>query len=77
MWVLVHELAEVLHQFVDGILHVSVSIVHPHLVLVAKLHVLFLGLGSSFIDRGVENDLVSIFDRQQVMGHGLIGEFMY
>lgn len=54
----------------------SMSVFHPDFILFRDFDI-FLGLvGLAFVDEGFVGDLVAFFDGEEVVGHGLVGEFV-
>ena len=77
VWVLLEELLEIAHKFVNRILHVPMSIVHPDFVLVCKFHVLLFRLRGSFVDNCTVCDFVAVFDRKKIVRHRLVRKLVY
>lgn len=71
-----HELLEIRHQLLDCILHVPVPILKPDLIALLDLKIFGLFTGVGVVDDGAVGYLVAFFDGEEVVGHGLVGEFV-
>lgn len=74
--VILDEFLEIGHEFLNAVLHVTMSVFHPDLVLFGDLDVLFVLVGLTFVDEGLVADSIAIVDGKEVVRHGLVGEFV-
>lgn len=81
MRVILDKALKVGHQLVDRVFHVAVPVVEPDLVLFRDGQVFGLGGGGVGVEEGGVGYAVGVLGRvrgegEQVVGHGLVGEFV-
>ena len=74
--VILDEALEIRHQFLDDVFHVSMAVLEPDLVFFRDGDVFDFLFWGALVECDAVGGFFALLDGEQVVGHGLVGEFV-